>query len=81
MLELNGRFAIGVPCMAMQRIAAGVAAAMSLSVVLQVSRVVSRPFLPRPIGVAGVITDHEFTIALGNGTAAAALGILRLFNI
>jgi len=75
-LELNGRFAIGVPGTAMQRIAAGVAAAMPLLVVFA-----SRLFLPIPIGVAGVIADHEFTIALGDGTAAAALGILRLFNV
>jgi len=30
--------------------------------------------------VAGVIADHEFTIAFGNGAAAAAFGILGLLH-
>jgi len=36
--------------------------------------------LPGPIRVAGVIADHEFTIAFGNGAAAAAFGILGLLH-
>jgi hypothetical protein len=36
--------------------------------------------LPGAISVAGVIADHEFTIALGNGPLAAAFGILRRLN-
>ena len=60
----------------MQRIAAGIAAAMPLLVMCE------RPFLTKTDRcVAGIIADYEFAIALGNGTATAALGILRALNV
>jgi hypothetical protein len=75
-LGLNDQFTISVPDAAVQRIAAGVCRGNAVT-----SCIVSRPFLPSPVLVAGVSADHEFTIALGDVTAAAALGILRLLNI
>lgn len=62
-MKLNGRFAIGVPGVAIQRIAAGVAAAMPLSIVSRVSCVASQ--LCCKSVVLQVARSHQDLFALG----------------